>query len=81
MSDFTETRMDMLMYKGIENNLPYSSEVESRIFSTLLDDDRVVASYKMYWLLGILDEVCAGNEEIEFNRVIARMIVYAWYPT
>lgn len=81
MSDFTETRMDILIHKDIENNLPYSDKVESRIFSTLLDDDRVVASYKMYWLLGVLDEVCAGNEEIEFNRIIARMIVYAWYPT
>ncbi|MBV7273767.1 HNH endonuclease [Clostridiaceae bacterium UIB06] len=81
MNNFTETRMDILTNKEIENNLPHSNKVESRIFSTLLDDDRVVASYKMYWLLGILDEVCEGKEEIEFNRIIARMIVYAWYPT
>ncbi|WP_411680045.1 HNH endonuclease domain-containing protein [Clostridium thailandense] len=81
MNNFTETRMDILTNKEIENNLPYSNKVESRVFSTLLDDDRVVASYKMYWLLGILDEVCEGKEEIQFNRIIARMIVYAWYPT
>jgi hypothetical protein len=30
-----------------------SSTVDSRTFSRLLDDDKVVASYKMYWLLGI----------------------------
>ena len=34
----------------------------------------------MYWLLGILDEVALGNTEIEFKKIISRMIVYSWYP-
>ncbi|KEI76193.1 hypothetical protein N486_10650 [Clostridium botulinum B2 128] len=45
----------------------------------MLDDDKVVASYKMYWLFGILEEVTSGNTKIEFNRIVARMIVVAWY--
>lgn len=61
--------------------MPKSNIVDSRTFSRLLDEERVVASYKMYWLLGILEEVSLGNSEIEFNKIIARMIVGAWYPT
>ena len=38
------------------------------------------AIYKMYWMLGILEEVSAGREEIEFKRIVSRMIVHAWYP-
>ena len=60
--------------------MPQSNLVDYRSFSRLLDDDKVVARYKMYWLLGILDEVALGNTEIEFKRIIARMIVYSWYP-
>lgn len=60
--------------------VPKSNKVDSRTFSRLLDDDKVVVSYKMYWLFGILEEVTLGNTEIEFNKVVARMIVAAWYP-
>jgi hypothetical protein len=70
----------LILPKDIQNNVPYSQKVDSRTFSRLLDDDKVVASYKMYWLLGILDEVSAGNDEIDFQHIIARMLVYAWYP-
>lgn len=61
-------------------DVPYSREVDYITFSRVLKDDRVVASYKMYWLLAILDEVQEGNVEIEFRRLITRMIAYAWYP-
>ncbi|MCM0647362.1 HNH endonuclease [Clostridium swellfunianum] len=70
----------LILPKDIQDNVPYSDKVSSRIFCRLLDDDRVVASYKMYWLLGILDEVSIGHEEIDFERIVARMIVNAWYP-
>lgn len=66
--------------KEIQIGVPYSEKVDTRTFSRLLDDNKVVASYKMYWLLGILEEVNLGNIEIEFKKLIARMIVYAWYP-
>ena len=82
MNNIIDTSMNILSAKDIETSfLPNSSKVDSRNFSRLLDDDRVVASYKMYWLLGILEEVSIGKTEIEFNRIIARMIVGAWYPT
>ncbi|MEO2563977.1 HNH endonuclease domain-containing protein [Clostridium tertium] len=62
-------------------NLPSSSNVDTKIFARLLEDGRVVASYKMYWLLGILEEVNLGNIEITFKRLVARMLTAAWYPT
>lgn len=61
--------------------LPNSKRVDSRIFGRLLEDKRVVASYKMYWLLGILEEVSLGNTEINFRKIVSRMITAAWYPT
>lgn len=69
-----------ILYKDIQIALPVNKKNNSIMFSRLLDDDKVVASYKMYWLLGILDEVSIDNIEIKFKRLIARMIVYAWYP-
>lgn len=48
--------------------MPQSNQVDYRIFSILLDDDKVVTSYIMYWLLGILDEVALGNTEIKFKK-------------
>lgn len=80
MSIIKEISVGLVDHKGIHINMPESSQVDYRIFSRLLDDDKVVASYKMYWLLGILDEVALGNTEIEFKRIISRMIVYSWYP-
>lgn len=71
---------DAIKTKEIEAPVPYSEKVDTRTFSRLLDDNKMVASYKMYWLLGILEEVSLGNREIEFNRIVARMIVNAWYP-
>jgi len=72
--------IDLINIKDIIGYLPINNLIDSRIFSRLLDDDKMVASYKMYWLLGILEEVSVGNTEIEFKKLIARMIVYAWYP-
>lgn len=80
MNTIQEISTDTLSYKEIHLNMPQSDLVDYRVFSRLLDDDKVVASYKMYWLLGILDEVALGNTEIEFKKIISRMIVYSWYP-
>lgn len=62
------------------SEVPYSTEVDYAVFSRVLRDDKVVASYKLYWLLSLLDEVSIGHKEIEFRRLICKMIVYAWYP-
>lgn len=80
MNTETNHGIHTLLHKDIQDNIPGSDRVDYRTFSRLLDDDKVVASYKMYWLLGILDEVSLGRVEIEFKRIISRMIVYAWYP-
>lgn len=60
--------------------VPYSNEVDYATFSRVLSDSKVVATYKMYWLLGLLDEASIGNVEISFRKLISRMITYAWYP-
>ncbi len=60
--------------------VPYSNEVDYATFSRALRDDKVVASYKMYWLLALLDEISLGNFEIEFRILICKMVVKAWYP-
>lgn len=60
--------------------VPYSNEVDYSTFSRVLDEDKVVASYKMYWLIALLDEASIGNVEIPFKKMISRMVVNAWYP-
>ncbi|WP_238860182.1 hypothetical protein [Clostridium sp. YIM B02569] len=60
--------------------VPYSNEVDYAAFSRALRDDKVVASYKMYWLLALLDEISLDNFEIEFRTLICKMVVKAWYP-
>jgi len=60
--------------------VPYSNEVDYATFSRALSDSKVVATYKMYWFLGLLDGVAIGNVEISFRKLISRMITYAWYP-
>ncbi|HCL4436933.1 TPA: HNH endonuclease [Clostridium botulinum] len=81
MNNILENSISDLSVKQIDSAIvPKSNKVDSGTFSRLLDDDKVVASYKMYWLFGILEEVSLGNTEIEFNTIVARMIVAAWYP-
>ncbi|EDU36716.1 HNH endonuclease domain-containing protein [Clostridium sporogenes] len=81
MNNILENSISDVLVKQIDSIMvPRSNKVDSRTFSRLLDDDKVVASYKMYWLFGILEEVTLENTEIEFNRIVARMIVAAWYP-
>ena len=58
--------------------VPYSNEIDYITFSKLLDN--MSATYKMYWLLGIINEVAEGNVEIEFRKLVSKMIVAAWYP-
>ncbi|UYZ38011.1 HNH endonuclease [Clostridium beijerinckii] len=62
------------------SEVPYSNEVDYATFSRSLRDDKVVASYKMYWLLALLDEISLNNIEIEFRTLICKMVVKAWYP-
>lgn len=60
---------ELISSKEIQSYVPINSKINSNIFSMLLDDNKVVASYKMYWLLGILDEVGLGNVEIQFGSI------------
>ena len=76
-----EKSISYIDFESKSYELPSSSSVDIRIFGRLLEDSRVVASYKIYWLLGILEEVSTGKIVIPFKRIISRMITGAWYPT
>ncbi|NFS29234.1 HNH endonuclease [Clostridium botulinum] len=60
--------------------VPYSNEVDYRAFSTVLDDNKMSATYKMYWLLALLEEIQLDNFDIDFRKLISRMVKFAWYP-
>ncbi|WP_143315453.1 HNH endonuclease domain-containing protein [Clostridium sp. HBUAS56017] len=79
MSKIYVSEKSIVLPKEI-SEVPYSNEVDYLTFSRVLKDDRVVASYKMYWLLSLLDEISVGNLQIEFRKLICRMVVKAWYP-
>lgn len=52
MNNILENSISDVLVKQIDSIMvPRSNKVDSRTFSRLLDDDKVVASYKMYWLL------------------------------
>ena len=79
MNEIYTSQETIILPKEI-SEVPYSNEVDYATFSRVFRDDKVVASYKMYWLLSLLDEVSIGNTEIEFRKLISKMVVYAWYP-
>lgn len=55
-------------------------------FERMLDPQNMVTTYKAYWLKGILQEVIEAPPsltepyQINFSRLIHRMIAKAWYP-
>ena len=70
--------MDMSgTFKLPESDLPVSKLVQA------LSPQYLTASYKLYWLLGMLDIIKDFPEEgsinIEFDDVIRRMIALSWY--
>ncbi|MCY6369413.1 HNH endonuclease domain-containing protein [Clostridium ganghwense] len=69
-----------LVHKDIVTGLPSSERVEVRRLEQLLSYENLVASYKLYWFLGIYKEILEGNKEITFKRIVCRMIANAWYP-
>lgn len=77
MNEIYTSKETIILPKEI-SELPYSNEVDYATFSRALKD--VAASYKMYWLLSLLDEISIGHTEIEFRKLISKMVVYAWYP-
>lgn len=58
--------------------LPRDHSVDVRIFETLVDARNLSASYKLFWLAGILEEIKQGNNEIAFRKIVCRMLELAW---
>lgn len=71
---------DSIILPKEASTVPYSGEVDYITFSRVLDNNKVVASYKMYWLISLLEEVSSGKTIIDFRTMICKMIVHAWYP-
>lgn len=61
-----------------ERELPKSEIVEAGYLDSMLGN--FAASYKLFWFKGIFTEILKENRELEYNRVVARMIAAAWYP-
>lgn len=61
-----------------KQKLPKSDIVESGFLESMLYN--FASSYKLYWFKGILEEIKIGNRQLEYKKVVARMIAAAWYP-
>ena len=60
--------------------LPESKQIDVRTFAKMLDYNTQSASYKPLWLMGILEEVKMGNQEISFKAIGCHMVSKVWYP-
>ncbi len=50
-------------------------------FEKMLDQGIMAASYKAFWLKGLIEEIVHNNrDEIPFEAIVNRMIVNAWFP-
>lgn len=58
--------------------IPNSDIVEAGYLESMLDN--FSSSYKLFWFKGILKEMLNNNRQLEYKRVVARMIAAAWYP-
>jgi len=56
---------------------PLDSELPVRHLAACFNNTS--ATYKFYWLLGILDLVAEGNREMDKKEIFVRMISNAWY--
>jgi hypothetical protein len=61
-------------------NSPSDHYVDVRKLEQLLEYDYLTTSYKLFWFLGIFNEIIRGNQRITFRRIVCRMIAAAWYP-
>ena len=56
---------------------PLDSELPVRHLAACFNNTS--ATYKFYWLLGILDLVAEGNKEMDKKEIFVRMISNGWY--
>lgn len=58
--------------------LPFDEDIDIRMLENVFDD--MTNSYKIFWFLGVFEEIISNKKIITFKEVVARMIVKAWYP-
>ena len=58
--------------------LPFDKEIDIRMLENVFDD--MTNSYKIFWFLGVFEEIINNKITITFKEVVARMIEKAWYP-
>lgn len=60
------------------NYLPLDESIDIEKLENVFDD--MTNSYKIFWFLGLFEEITCKKRVISFKEVVARMIVKAWYP-
>ncbi len=58
--------------------LPQSDILSTRHLNRVFDD--TTATYKFYWLLGLLEYTVKGKNCISIKEMIVSMVANAWYP-
>ena len=58
--------------------LPQSDILSTRHLNRVFDD--TTATYKFYWLLGLLEYIAKGKSRISIKEMIVSMVANAWYP-
>lgn len=58
--------------------LPQSDILSTRHLNRVFDD--TTATYKFYWMLGLLEYTAKGRSSISIKEMIASMVANAWYP-
>lgn len=68
----------MIQHSHIKLNLPFANNLPIQKLASSLGNTS--ATYKFYWLIGILELVEKGQTSIKKTDLFSRMIGNAWYP-
>lgn len=74
----TYCKISIVEEKDYMIELPFDENINIRILENVFDD--MTNSYKIFWFLGVFEEIINNKITMTFKEVVARMIVKAWYP-
>ena len=61
-------------------NLINENELNIKAFSKTLDSNVIQNSYKIFWILAIIEEVNKGKKRLLFDDLIIRIVYHSWVP-
>ena len=59
--------------------LPSNENLDIRLLETMLSDQYITLSYKLFWFQGILRLVEDGKNRLSFKEIVHEMVASAWY--